>query len=268
MIIAVSDIHIGIRPNDTRERRFQNFLIYLRENLLGNGDELVLLGDIFDFWRRDLTEVLLQSESIIEKLLALTLKGVKVHFVVGNHDYYINDISDQMDAIFETVGKNLVLSNESGSRSARFLFMHGYHLEVMANPYLKDLDTYEQTAEMLCKTAGITATLFRDSIFSSFGTFFRQDRLRNHKQIMMIDPEIRLSNRYNTMKLVERLAISSSRTLYLGINSADWFVFGHTHIPFLDTASRTINTGSWMNDNNEGYPYLVIDKAVPKMQLF
>jgi hypothetical protein len=146
--------------------------------------------------------------------------------------------------------------------------MHGYHLEVMANPYLKDLDIYEQTAEMFCKTAGITASLFGDSISSKIEAFFRPTHQKNHKQLMMIAPEIRLSDRNDMMKTLERLAISSSRTLYLGINSTDWFVFGHTHIPFLDTASRTINTGSWMDDNNEGYPYLIIDDGVPRMHTF
>jgi UDP-2,3-diacylglucosamine pyrophosphatase LpxH len=267
MIIVVSDIHLGIKPNDIKERRFHSFLIHLRENLLTQGDELVLLGDIFDFWRRDLTEVLLQSEGIIEKLLALNRKGVKLHYVVGNHDYYINKISEQVDVMFETVGKSLILSDGSGPQSAKFLFMHGYQLEVMTNPYLKDLYIYEQTAEIFCRTAGITATLFRDTMLSKIDTLFRPASIKNCSQLKLA-PEARLSGKYNARKNIERLAISSGRTLYLGINSADWFVFGHTHMPFLDTASRTINTGSWMDDTNGGYPYLIIHNAIPSMSLF
>lgn len=268
MIVAVSDIHLGIRPNDPRERRFKNFLIYLRENLLERGDNLVLLGDIFDFWRRQLSDVLLQSEGIIEKLLELNQRGVRLHYVIGNHDYYMNRITEQVKIIFETAGKRLVLSDGSGSQSSKFLFIHGYQLEVMANPYLKDLDLYEETAEIFCWTAGITANLFRDSIISKIDTLFQPAAIKGYKHSMMLSPEIRLSGKHNAKKTVERLAISSGRTLYLGINSRDWFVFGHTHMPFLDTDSRTINTGSWMDDTNEGYPYLVIDRGIPHMHLF
>jgi UDP-2,3-diacylglucosamine pyrophosphatase LpxH len=66
VILAVSDLHLGIDQDDPRERRFENFLIYLKENLFGEGGDLVLLGDIFDFWMRDLSDVLLQSGDVIE----------------------------------------------------------------------------------------------------------------------------------------------------------------------------------------------------------
>jgi len=68
MIVAISDIHLGVEQKYFRGQHFKNFLIYLRDNLFEEGGDLVLLGDIFDFWRQDLCDVLIQSEDIIEKL--------------------------------------------------------------------------------------------------------------------------------------------------------------------------------------------------------
>ncbi len=265
MIVAVSDIHLGMKPNDPRERRFKNFLIHLRDNILEQEDNFVLLGDIFDFWRRDIDDVMLMSEGIIEKLMDLNQKGIKLHYVIGNHDYYMNNIAEQVKIMFETAGKRLVLSDGSGSQSTKFLFMHGYQLEVMANPYIKDLELYERTAELFCRTSGITASLFRNTIIPKIDILSKLAPNKSYRRSMMFPPETRLSN---AIKDIERLAISNARTMYLGMKPGEWFVFGHTHMPFLDTASRTINTGSWMDEANEGYPCLVIDQGIPSMQIF
>ncbi len=265
MIVAVSDIHLGIKQNDPRERHFRNFLVHLQDNILEQGDDLVLLGDIFDFWRRDLDDVMLMSEGIIEKLMDLNKKGIKLHYVIGNHDYYMNNIAEQIKTMFETAGKRLVLSDRSGSQSTKFLFMHGYQLEVMANPYIKDLEFYERTSELFCRTSGITASLFRGTIIPNIDILFKLAPNKSYKRSMMLTPEERLRKAIND---IERLAVSNARTMYLGMKPEDWFVFGHTHNPFLDTTSRTINTGSWMDETGEGYPCLVINQGIPSIHIF
>ena len=48
MIVAVSDVHLGHKDEGKQER----FLEFLDRCDTGEIDHLVLLGDIFDFWRR------------------------------------------------------------------------------------------------------------------------------------------------------------------------------------------------------------------------
>ena len=68
MIIAVSDVHLGETGFQEQDRQFSNFLDYVQNTLLKEGGDLVLLGDIFDFWRGDSVDVLEKYGGIIEKL--------------------------------------------------------------------------------------------------------------------------------------------------------------------------------------------------------
>jgi predicted phosphodiesterase len=78
---------------------------------------------------------------------------------------------------------------------------------------------------------------------------------------MTLDPEKRLSGKHNTGECMENMATSKARLLHLGVDADDWFVFGHTHRPFLDNNSRTINTGSWLEEIDDGYLYLKVEQA-------
>lgn len=262
MIIAVSDLHLGIDQDDLRERRFKNFLIYLKENLFWEGGDLVLLGDIFDFWMRDLSDVLLHSGDVIEKLCEMKKRGINIHYVVGNHDYFIHTLARECIMPFDTIGKSLVLLD--GPSDSKFKFMHGYQLEVLANPYIKDIDLYENLAGLLCRTSGITSHVASGLI----GSLIYRIEYGNYRRSMRLGPEKRLSGKHNILECIENMAISKARPLYLGADAEDWFVFGHTHNPFLDNESRTINTGSWLEKNNEGYLYLKINQGKPKLEVF
>jgi UDP-2,3-diacylglucosamine pyrophosphatase LpxH len=87
MIIAVSDVHLGETGFQEQDRQFSNFLDHVQNSLLREGGDLVLLGDIFDFWRGDLVEVLEEYSGIIEKLINFP-GNVNIHYIVGNHDFY------------------------------------------------------------------------------------------------------------------------------------------------------------------------------------
>lgn len=81
MILVVSDVHLGYYASNSRS--FRDFLGGQCKSL-GKNDTLVLLGDIFDFWRRNNVAVALENEIIFHSLENL---DAKIHYVVGNHDY-------------------------------------------------------------------------------------------------------------------------------------------------------------------------------------
>ena len=87
MWYVCSDIHIGTAA--TKERYFYETLI----PQIKNGDTLVLLGDIFDYWISSFHQGLDQLSSgwsrLNSQLKQLRTKGIDVIFVPGNHDSFV-----------------------------------------------------------------------------------------------------------------------------------------------------------------------------------
>lgn len=75
--IVVSDVHLG--TEDSNRDKFIDFIADLEDDV----ECLVLLGDIFDFWRRDPVGVLLENVDIVHNLLSMEPR-INVFFVVGN----------------------------------------------------------------------------------------------------------------------------------------------------------------------------------------
>ena len=115
--LFVSDLHIGTG-------HFQSglFLDLLKRFENGNIEKLYLVGDIIDFicmknhiyWKQE-------HNTVVQKLLRLSRKGVMVIYVPGNHDYFMRDfvghqfgnIDIKSEVIHETVD------------GRKFLVLHG-----------------------------------------------------------------------------------------------------------------------------------------------
>lgn len=124
-IMIVSDLHIGDggpRDNfaaDGKIEKFNRFLDYVEAQQA----ELMILGDLFDFWQANIGRVLTRHLDLIERLARL-----EAVYVVGNHDADFEDL----------IGTNILghpffdrmtgpfLRTISGRR---FKFMHGHELD-------------------------------------------------------------------------------------------------------------------------------------------
>jgi len=86
-IYIVSDLHVGA-PNWEesllREKQFVNWLNAVEADL----GELILLGDIFDFWFEYKRSVPKGFLRILGKLAELGDKGIPIHLFTGNHDLW------------------------------------------------------------------------------------------------------------------------------------------------------------------------------------
>lgn len=80
-VYVVSDIHLGAVPQST-ERAFRRFL----EHLPGRASELLINGDLFDFWFEYRTVIHARHYRVLAALAALVESGVRIRFVGGNHD--------------------------------------------------------------------------------------------------------------------------------------------------------------------------------------
>ncbi len=84
-----SDVHIGAAsdPDNLAEKRFVAFLNSLPADTVG----LYLLGDIFDF-RVEYRDVVPKGGiRALGALASLADRGVEIHYICGNHDWWLTD---------------------------------------------------------------------------------------------------------------------------------------------------------------------------------
>jgi UDP-2,3-diacylglucosamine hydrolase len=80
-LYVISDIHLGGVPSAT-ERAFRAFLRHVGDN----ASELLINGDLFDFWFEYRSVILSQHFRVLGALADLRDAGIPVYFVGGNHD--------------------------------------------------------------------------------------------------------------------------------------------------------------------------------------
>ena len=129
-IIIVSDLHMGDggpRDNfaaDGKQHQFSLFLDYVQRQEA----ELIILGDLFEFWQANVGRVLVHRMPLIERFAELNAT-----YVVGNHD------ADLADLIGTGLLNHPFFERMSGPFTRKighrtFRFVHGHEVE----PYNRD----------------------------------------------------------------------------------------------------------------------------------
>jgi len=133
-IFVISDLHIGDGgPRDNfgykgsnRPGQLMAFLDYVQKE----SGELIVLGDLFDFWQANFSRVL---TSDFTNRLIKKLGEMNVTYVIGNHDIDLVGFVDQKllsPALFQSL--SAPFSQEIGDKT--FYFMHGHEVD----PYNND----------------------------------------------------------------------------------------------------------------------------------
>jgi len=128
-IFVISDLHIGDGgPRDNfavgdKENQLNLFLDFIhREN-----GELIITGDLFEFWQVSIGKVLTKWLKLINRFAAMDTT-----YVVGNHDIDLEALigTDMLaHPLFKKMSRRFV--REIGGK--KFMFMHGHE----ADPYNK-----------------------------------------------------------------------------------------------------------------------------------
>jgi len=149
MIIAVSDLHLG-DPLSNRS----GFKQFIDEFLKPKSDEisnLILLGDILDFWRRDSPTVLLENLDILNSINSL---GFNVVYIVGNHDFTMTEYGLggqglEVQNMATDNSSNITVSKEyqTANGGRNFRFIHGHQIN-----YWYTLPFYESFSRAMCDT--------------------------------------------------------------------------------------------------------------------
>jgi len=213
----VSDAHLGFADRKTeneREKRLIAFFQFVQKK----GDSLYIVGDLFDFWFEYQSVIPRRYFDILLSLKNLVNGGIKVGYITGNHDFW-------MDSFFENQLHIPVYRTpiEIKIHEKRLYIAHGDGLAK------KDV-AYRMLKKFLQHPLNIL--LYRivhpDIGFALAGFFSRLSR--NHREIKNRDAEY--------------IAFAKSRFT----EGYDAVVLAHTHRPqeFQYKNQIYINTGDWI----------------------
>ena len=85
----ISDVHLGNSHHSVgyeREKLLLEFLGYLEKR----GETLIIIGDLFDFWFEYKSVIPRRYFNVLFALKELIDKGVAVHYITGNHDFWMD----------------------------------------------------------------------------------------------------------------------------------------------------------------------------------
>ncbi|RLE93781.1 MAG: hypothetical protein DRN04_05955 [Thermoprotei archaeon] len=281
--IIISDTHFGLRIKGnyaTSYRQLAKLAEYIREK--GKQIKLVvLLGDIFDFWQADASDLMNSSYEFIRELMKL---DATIVYAAGNHDRIVAKI-----ALRSSKGDIYVVPDffllKSGGKT--FLLIHGHQFDrlFLATKGLWKIQSYIYTlSEALLALPGPLE--WGIAILSALSTVtlvyvtpplpHPLDLIFYYASAVLILPLIILVWRTLQSKfwylLIKPLSASvlkgRTRGKTLGqlikkksfvkyiefyksiINPLDGIIFGHTHVPGVIKWNNLLiaNTGSWIRE--------------------
>lgn len=117
--LFISDIHLGLQSKEienNKERLLVKFLEFAKDNC----DELFIVGDLFDYWFEYKHVYQKGFFRTLTALQDLTEKGIKVHYFIGNHDFFHKDFFEkEIGVILYHNGQQFILNNK------KFFIGHG-----------------------------------------------------------------------------------------------------------------------------------------------
>jgi UDP-2,3-diacylglucosamine pyrophosphatase LpxH len=235
-VVVCSDQHLGYTNSQADE--FRSFLDYVaKRNDIG---ALIVLGDLVDMWRRDVSGLFLEYSDVADRLSTLRRSGISIYIVAGNHDYHLLRLQDP-GYHFE-FHKDLSLN--SSKEGLNYIFKHGWEFDLAQQP-----PVMEALCHNLSDDAGNARSrvynflmILKERLSDLFDFHGGSDEYIRH---LMEPAETRLKP-YLTD--VEGKACRS-------LNDNEILIFGHTHRPFVSDDKRVVNTGSWVSEPQTNYKF-------------
>lgn len=235
MIIAISDIHLGYEKSNS-----ESLLRFLDDCAGVEIEHFVILGDLMDFWRNNISQVAIDSQYILHRIG--TLNARHIHYIPGNHDFFIHRLAERYPERYPFEVSNKLTLDDGGGQVT---FVHGHELEVLANLEPITIEYYERLSERMCFTERITGGI----------ASYLWDLVENRSEIIEKVGFIKKPpHERDSFDKVQDLATSMGVYVLLGMGPYDKLVYGHTHRPFINTAKTVANTGSWVDEGPDNRP--------------
>ena len=89
-IYFCSDAHLGEADQAKEKLKLEKLYAFL-ELVKNDGEKLFILGDLFDFWFEYKHAIPKTHLRVIFNLASLVDKGIAVHYISGNHDFWLGE---------------------------------------------------------------------------------------------------------------------------------------------------------------------------------
>ncbi|MDE7120114.1 MAG: UDP-2,3-diacylglucosamine diphosphatase [Muribaculaceae bacterium] len=232
-VYFISDLHLGakyLQPARAYETRAARFI----DSLVGHASELILLGDVLDYWYEYRTVAPRGNLRFFGALARLADSGTKITWFRGNHDIWLFDyLRDEIGieiadgvVVRRMLGKNFLLSHGDGVGKipVSFRFLRG----MFRNKFLQKLYGAIHPRWTIA---------FAHAWSSSSRDFTRYTPPAFDPQN---DPLVKFSNEYDRQHP----------------DAIDYFVFGHRHVvadwPVGQSDARMIILGDWITHFSYG----------------
>jgi UDP-2,3-diacylglucosamine hydrolase len=242
-IYFLSDVHLGA-PNAAASRQRENKLVRFLDEAQKDAQEIIIDGDLFDFWYEYRHVVPKGYVRILGKLAQLSDAGIKLHFFAGNHDMWMKTYFQEelnMPVYFEP---HVFLWG-----SVSFFVGHGDGLGPGDHGYkfLKKI-----FRNPLCQWLfGMLPPVIGIGLANFFSRKSREAVAEHEKKFLGDDKEWLM---IHSREVLER-------------KHHDYFVYGHRHVPGihpLNEKSSYVNLGDWITH----FTYAVWDGKNLELQKF
>ena len=253
-IFIISDLHIGDGssrdnfgyPSSDRPEQLKLFLDYLSEQ---NG-ELIILGDLFDFWQANFSHVLIKNMSLIERL-----GRVKPIYVIGNHDIDLVGFIEHkllQPNLFQNLSGPFV--RKIGNKT--FYFMHGHEVD----PYNKGeipgkgrlLAIFAGMAESLVGSPRVSDSSSVEAVLEQAGEGI-MNAIKAFMRKLLVKILLGLGAQPKEISPAQNPDRASEMLLHYKAhreeNHYDVAIVGHTHRPGR-IGDWYFNSGSWATSDN------------------
>ena len=148
-IVTISDIHLGIEDRYSETVENLPLLIRFLKRLQNTGDvrELVIAGDFLDEWylpvyyprytdqRQFYMDVIANNQDVIDELNNVIASGIKLVYVIGNHDMTLEAdiLQEAIPGITQAVDAKGLGAYYTGDRN-EIVIEHGHRYDVFSAP--------------------------------------------------------------------------------------------------------------------------------------
>lgn len=89
-VFFFSDVHLGLH-NQQQEKEKEARLLSFLSHVQQHGDQLFILGDLFDYWFEYHSVIPRGYHRVLTKLESLVASGISIRYLAGNHDFWLKD---------------------------------------------------------------------------------------------------------------------------------------------------------------------------------
>ena len=226
-IYFASDLHLGT-PTYVASRTRENRFIQWLDTIEKDAQAIYIIGDIFDFWHEYKTVVPKGFVRLLGKLAAMADAGIAIHIFTGNHDMWMQDYFEKEIGAKVYFQPIQIIINQH-----LFFIGHGDGLGPKDYKYKMLKKVF---ANKICQWA---FRWIHPDIGMGIANYFSYKSRYGHDEVA-VEKFLGEENEWLIQYCKRKLQTVS----------ADFFVFGHRHLPLdfqLNEKSRYINTGDWLH---------------------